>query len=110
MPNVKDPSHYPGAKTIPQFCKNRMSPASYYKMRRMGNGPREFRVPGIRLVLITAKAEAEWEKRMASRSAQATVKREFERRSQQATMAGRLAAKSPLHVSQRRKRESTEVA
>jgi hypothetical protein len=94
---------YPGAKTVPQFCEGRFSITTYYKMKRAGWGPQEFRVPGVRLVLITAKAEQEWEERLAGRKAQAAIEREFERNAKLASIAGKIAAKSPnFHANRKR--------
>jgi hypothetical protein len=99
---------YPGAKTVDQFCEGRFCTYTYYKMRKAGWGPKEFRVPGVRTVLITAAAEREWEKRLQGREAQAAIKREYEQRSKNAKIAGDLSGASPLaHWRQRQKKAKT---
>jgi hypothetical protein len=92
------------AKTIRQFCEvKNISLASYFKMRRLGYGPDETRVPGTAIVRISPQAECDWDQRMEElRKGQAAALEE-ERRRAQAQQAGRIAARSPLHMSNRRK-------
>src|SRR5262249_18614369 len=97
---------YPGAKTIKQFCEGRFCLYTYYKMRKAGWGPKEFRVPGVRTVLITAENERKWEKQLQSHEAQAAIKREFEQRSNQAKIAGDLSGASAIAYWRQRKKKA----
>jgi hypothetical protein len=92
------------ARTIREFCRiKNISPSSYFKMRRLGYGPDETRVPGTAIVRISPQAERDWDQRIKElREGQAAALEE-ERRRGQAQQAGRIAARSPLHVSIRRK-------
>jgi hypothetical protein len=47
--------------------------------------------------------DEEWERREAKRTKSKAARREAERRSAIAAMAGKIAAKSPRHVSNRKK-------
>jgi hypothetical protein len=58
------------SKTIPQFCQShRFSEAFYYKMKRLGLGPRELQWG--RCIRITDEAEDAW---LLARSADAAAK------------------------------------
>ena len=93
------------ALTIPQFCRVvNISIATYYKLKRLGRGPCELRIPGTGVTRITPEARREWLARMAQGDVQAAAEREFERRSAIAAQAGRLAAASPNHRSRTRQR------
>ncbi len=51
--------------TISEFCaRYGISPFTYHKMKRMGRGPVELRVPGLSFVRITRRAALAWENRM----------------------------------------------
>lgn len=51
--------------TIPEFCAlENISPFTYHKMKRLGLGPVELRVPGLSIVRITRQSRLEWHKRM----------------------------------------------
>ena len=49
--------------------------------------------------IITVRADEAWERREARYAQSAAARREAERRSAQASMAGKISAKSPLHIS-----------
>jgi hypothetical protein len=84
--------------TIPQFCKvENISIYTYYKIRKLGLGPRELRVPGTNVARVTPKARQEWHERMQAHDVQEQAEREHERRAVIAKKAGTIAAASPLH-------------
>jgi hypothetical protein len=93
--------HHERALTIRQFCiLENMAVATYYKMRRLGYGPDEMRVPGTALVRITQQARGDWHARIEQLS---KSQLEVARRQAQTAAAGKRAANSPLHISNRRK-------
>ena len=90
--------------TISQFCAvEHLSLATYFKIRKIGQGPEETRIPGTRVVRITVKARREWHVLLEKLRTSETGRREAERRTEMARAAGRAAASSPLHVSKRRR-------
>jgi len=90
--------------TIPEWCRKKgISKTAYYKIRPLGQGPKELRIPGTTIVRITAKADREWEERMMDLAQQESAQLEQQRRVEQARAAGRAAARSPLHISRRGK-------
>jgi hypothetical protein len=89
------------SSSIPQFCiLEGISPATYHKMRRLGYGPRELRVPGTNVVRITAAARRDWHARLEELPESEETKAE---RRARASRAGKLAAESPLHPCRRPK-------
>jgi hypothetical protein len=96
--------HRERALTIRQFCiLENIAVATYYKMRRLGYGPDEMRVPGTALVRITQRARHDWHARIEQLGKSEGAELEAARRRAQTAAAGKRAAESPLHVSQRRK-------
>jgi hypothetical protein len=94
------------SRTIDEFCVDKnISRPSYFKIRRLGLGPEELRIPGTSIVRITRRAAEEWEERMARLSLEDAAKHERQRRKEHARRAGQAAAKSPAHVANRRRRE-----
>jgi len=90
------------AQTIGEFCAaENISAASYYKMRRLGVGPREDRVPGTTIIRISPEARRAWHVRLAEMRQSGEAELEQRRRSAHAAQAGKIAAASPLHVSKR---------
>jgi hypothetical protein len=90
--------------TIRQFCvREHMSPASYYKMRRLGFGPVELVIPGTEIIRITPKTHREWRAMLEERSRTEAAELERTRRALQRSTAGKTAAASPMHISQRHK-------
>jgi hypothetical protein len=72
------------ALTVSEFCKlNNISKFSYFKMRKLGQGPVEMRPAGMSLVRITPQAHEEWRKRMEQLATTKEVKLEAARRTQQ---------------------------
>jgi len=91
--------------TIKEWCaKRNYSLTTFYNLKKKNLAPEVIDPPGVGGPRITAKADAAWERRMLRLRRQAAVKREAERRSALAAMAGRIAAKSPLHHCNRKKR------
>jgi hypothetical protein len=90
--------------SIEEFCLiEGFSTAVYYAMRKRGDAPTELRIPKTSKIKITPEARAEWHKRMQSREVQAQTEREFERRSEYLKLAGKKAAESDKHISQKRR-------
>ena len=95
------------SQTIREFCDGeRISVSSFYEMQRRGLGPELLEVPGTKIGRITPEAHAAWRARMAALAQSEAAQLESERRRAQAVMAGRAAAKSPLHASRRPRLQS----
>src|SRR5262249_44946615 len=98
--------------TIEQWClKRNRSDTSYYNLRKAGLAPEVIDPPckdggGPR---ITQQSDRNWEKEMVRLAKQESARKEAERKSAQASMAGKIAVKSLLHVSNR-KRQSPQAA
>jgi hypothetical protein len=89
------------------FCTvENISMSTYRKMKRLGFGPREFRIPGFAFARITPTARLEWRKKIEKQSNSRALKLQHQRRVAQTKVAGKLAAASPLHVSKTRGRRS----
>lgn len=82
----------------------RMSATTYHKLKRAGLGPAEVRVPGTNFIRITATARKEWHASLERLRDSEASKLEQSRRSEAARRAGRKAAQSPNHVSNRKTR------
>src|SRR5262245_57820171 len=90
-------------ETIEEFCSaERISKSTYFKLRRMGLGPDELRFANTRIIRITPEAHVQWRARMQAWSASQAAALEARRRREQARAAGKLAAASFAHVSQRK--------
>jgi hypothetical protein len=88
--------------TIKQFCVcENISPASYFKIRRLGLGPAEMVIPGTEIIRITPKAHREWRARLEQQGKTTEAELERQRRAEQRRAAGKRAAASPQHVSRR---------
>jgi hypothetical protein len=88
------------SETISEFCvRERISRATFFKLQRAGLGPKTVRF--FNVVRITAEARQEWHARIAELNHTQESARERLRRIELARSAGRAAAKSPLHVSNR---------
>jgi hypothetical protein len=93
------------SQTIKQFCDSaNISRATFFKTQRLGIGPKVMRVPGTRIVRVT-ETRNEWHERMAESAQQEAAKLEQQRRVEQARTAGYAAARSPLHISRRQRRD-----
>jgi hypothetical protein len=82
----------------------RMSPSKYHGLKNKGLGPKETDIDGM--LRILPEDRQAWHERMAELAESETTKLEAERRREIATAAGRVAAKSPLHISKRKLRRS----
>ena len=103
--SARDPVMDAPSYSIREFClAESLSPASYYKIRRQGFGPRELRLPGSSIVRVTADARREWQQRMATMNEEqaARLKVEREERAARQSLAGKRGAASPLHHSRRK--------
>src|SRR4051812_5229349 len=88
--------HRERALTIREFCiLENMAAATYYKIRRLGYGPDEMRVPGPALVRITQRARRDWHARMERLRKSQAAELEAARRHAQTAAAGKRAAQSP---------------
>ena len=72
-------------------------------MKRLGHGPKETHIPGTSVIRITPEARREWHAYLAKLAEQEAAKFERQRRVEQATVAGKAAAKSERHISKRGK-------
>jgi hypothetical protein len=97
--------------TLDEFCAvENLCMASYFKARRLGNGPQELRIPGTNIVRITPEARREWHRRMAEQAQSEQAQLEERRRQEAARRAAKAAAASPLHVSKTGKRSGKRGA
>jgi hypothetical protein len=93
--------------TIAGWCaKRRWSLSKFFNLQKQNKGltPVVLRPPGCREGLITAQADHDWEVRMLKLGKSEAARKEAERRTAQARVAGRKAVKSDLHISKRGKR------
>jgi hypothetical protein len=83
-----------------QFCwLENISRSKYFELKKRGLGPDVTDIDGLQR--ITPEAREEWRQRMAERAKGKQAQLEAERRRELAVIAGRLAARSPYHVSRR---------
>jgi hypothetical protein len=95
--------------TIEEFCRaEHISKATYFKLQKLGQGPDELRVPGCAFKRITPQARREWHERMEKQRQEQAQEAEIERRKAHARYAGKLAARSPLHVSNVKRRRKAD--
>jgi hypothetical protein len=90
--------------TRQEFCvRKRISKSTYLKLKKAGLAPEEEVVilPGFNLVRITARARADWERKIAELRQSKEAELERARRQAQVEAAAQLAAASPNHVSNR---------
>jgi hypothetical protein len=81
------------------FCfRNDISEPTYHRLRAQGRGPREMRI-GLNMIRITAEAEREWQQRMQEEGTSLEIQA-----AERAMKAGAAGARSPTHVSKRRRR------
>jgi hypothetical protein len=92
------------SKSVPEWCAFRgYSEATFYKLKRAGLAPAVLTIPGFNIPRITARADQEWQERMAALAQEKAAQLERERRADHARRAGKAAAQSPDHVSKRRR-------
>src|SRR5262249_44066236 len=90
--------------TIQQWCtKRNYSLTTFYNLKKKGLAPELIDPLGCGGQRITQESDRRWEKKMLRLSKQEKARKEAERRSKQAQTAGRIAAKSPLHHSNRKR-------
>lgn len=84
------------------FLEN-VSESTYYKMKRLGHGPKETIIPvdAMYLVRITAQARRDWHAQLEALAQSEAGQLMAKRRVELATQAGKLAAASPKHISHR---------
>jgi hypothetical protein len=97
--------------TLKQFCgAEQMCPGSYFKMRAKGLAPVEIRVPGTRIIRITAESRREWHRMLAALAQSREARLEAERQRAQSVKAGKAAAASPRHVNATGRRKAQRGA
>ena len=94
--------------TIIAWCRMRgINPATFYNWQAKNRAP-EVTDTGVGGPRITPEADQQWEKHAAFAKSD-EARKEAERRTAKAKKAGKLAAKSPLHVSKRGKLELSRL-
>ena len=89
-------------ENIKQWCVRRgISVTTFYAWEKRGRAPTVIHIGGV--ARITAKHDAEWERREAKRTKSKAAKREAELRSAIASKAGTIGAASPKAFWQRRR-------
>ena len=75
--------------TKAEFCKlERISNATYHKMKNAGYGHSSVRVPGLSIARITPQARRDWHEKIAEWQTEKRLKVEAERRSAQTRRSG----------------------
>jgi hypothetical protein len=93
--------------SVNEFCtRNRISLSTWWKLRREGRGPRTMQLGHVSR--ITRDAELDWRREMEAHASTAKAKLERQRRSDYARQLGKAAAKSPSHISARRRAASAK--
>jgi hypothetical protein len=83
-----------------EFCwLENISKAKFYELKKRGLTPDEIDIDGV--LRITPKARETWHARMAELAKSEAAQLEAGRRRELASIAGRAAAASPLHISKR---------
>jgi hypothetical protein len=89
--------------SIPDFCAcEQISLATFYKLRRLGLGPKESRF--LQCVRISPEARREWHENLQSAKAKRAAKIEYQRRMARI----KLAIASPNHGSKVGKRQQSK--
>ena len=89
-------------ENIKQWCERRdISVTTFNEWVKRGRAPTVIHIGGV--ARITARHDAEWERREAKRTKSKAAQREAERRSAIASKAGKVGAASPKHIWQRRR-------
>jgi hypothetical protein len=93
--------------TRKQFCAaENISLSTYAKLKRLGHGPDETHFPRMALVRISAEARRRWHAENEKWNKTKEADLENQRRVDNSRAAGKKAAKSPDHVSKRKKGKS----
>lgn len=96
--------------TIDEFCRlEHLSRFSFFRLRQRGLAPKVLCIPGTRILRITPEARHRWHAEMATLAEQDAAQLEQERRREQASRAGRIAARSPRHVCRRARNGAAEI-
>jgi hypothetical protein len=93
--------------TIEQFCfLESIGKNSFYKMKKRGTAPEIYYVPvgTARLPRISAQARRDWHRMLKELRLSEADGLLAQRKQQQTSQAGKLAAASPAHISNRRRR------
>jgi hypothetical protein len=99
------------ALTIEEFCwLENFSVYTYQKIRRLGYGPEEERVPGTDVIRITPESRAAYHERLRSKEVKELIDKERERRAVFAKAQGKEAAKSEKHIANVRRAKSAANA
>jgi len=94
--------------TIPEFCfVENISKATFYKLRKLGLAPALTRI--LDAIRITAQARRDWHAKLHLMQVADAAALLAARKQQQTVQAGKLAAASPLHVSNRTRRKSPDA-
>ena len=89
------------ARTISEWClEMRISAPTFHKWDKAGKGPVVRRVGNV--VRIVEGTQS-YHRRMLALAEQEAAQRELQRRREQAAVAGKIAAKSPRHISRRKR-------
>jgi hypothetical protein len=89
------------SKSISEFCLlEKMSKPKFHDLVSKGLGPVLIREGNLVRIVESRRS---WHQRMLWHAEQQAALREQARRREQASAAGKIAARSPLHVSKRRK-------
>jgi len=89
--------------SLSEFClAERISKSKYYALRKKKLSPDEINIDGV--LRITPQSHRRWREKMIALGKSKAVQLEVKRRRELAEIAGRAAAKSPLHISKRRRR------
>ena len=78
-------------------------------MRRRKLGPQESRISGTTIIRITNESHVAWREHMAELAKSEAAELEAARRCAQTAAAGKIAAKSPRHVSRRELKPAAPV-
>jgi hypothetical protein len=91
-------------KTIEDWTRNEdISAASFYKLKRLGLGPYELRLPGTNIVRII-ESSGHWRQRMLEVSATKSAKLATSRRREQTKAAAQRSIASEQHIRHQRRR------
>jgi hypothetical protein len=93
--------------TIEQFCfLESIGKNTFYKMKKRGTAPEIYYVPvgTARLPRISAQAHRDWRAKLKALRLSEADELLAQRKQAQTSAAGKLAAASPLHVSNRNRR------
>jgi len=99
--------HEERSLTIEQFCfLESIGKNSFYKMKRRGTAPEIYYVPvgTARLPRISAQAHRDWRAKLKTLRLSEADELLAQRKQAQTAQAGKLAAASPLHVSNRNRK------